>query len=267
MNNEEMGAVETAPEPTIITENAGEIPSGSNSLGQSEEQTENLSISNIDLNKIKEREKAQSELIRRQQAQIDRLSAQQKKEIQTFNAEKTSKALDPEQFDNHEDYLKALVQNQVSDVVEKNLQAKAELDIRQKHQERMFKKMDQLAQETPDCYNVTFSAEAQHIYTQTPGLPELVESMPNNAEVAYYLGKNIGELQRIASLPPSFRAGEIVRLNQTATPKTGKLGSEAPPPITPVKPSQIPSSKDPAKMSDEEWFAWKEQKDREKRNR
>ena len=80
----------------------------------------------------------------------------------------------------------------------------------------------------------------------------------NSEEIAYHLGKNIKEAQRIARLDPYAQVREIAKLSiKLATPEAPKKPSKAPPPITPVtEPGQPTNGEYRPGMSFEEYRKW-----------
>jgi hypothetical protein len=79
-----------------------------------------------------------------------------------------------------------------------------------------------------------------------------------SADVAYHLGKNPDVAFRLATMSPIAVAREIGRIEQTilSTPAVVKA-TQAPDPISPVGQRSANVQKDPDKMSDAEYFAWR----------
>lgn len=94
------------------------------------------------------------------------------------------------------------------------------------------------------------------------------------ADIAYYLGNNPAEANRIASLTPTAQAREIGRLEARFTEQSGgRKVSSAPEPITPIgdkgttgKVEKAKSIDDP-NLSDAEWLALRKQQVRERGRR
>lgn len=80
--------------------------------------------------------------------------------------------------------------------------------------------------------------------------------MEDAHKVIYQLGKNPEEAARILALPPVQQGRELERLALKSAQPAAKAVSNAPNPITPVD-STVSSDKSPAKMSTEEWMAWR----------
>jgi hypothetical protein len=75
------------------------------------------------------------------------------------------------------------------------------------------------------------------------------------ALIAYYLAKNPQEAERISKLSPSKQAAAIVTLEEKVA-RPAKQPSQAPEPITPVG-TKTEIQKDPSKMSQAEFNAWR----------
>ncbi|MFQ5915614.1 MAG: hypothetical protein ACE5JS_20785, partial [Nitrospinota bacterium] len=81
-------------------------------------------------------------------------------------------------------------------------------------------------------------------------------------EIAYHLGKNLQEANRIAMLPTHQIFREIGRLEARFSAPASRAVSGAPPPITPVQ-GTAAAEKDLSKMSTEEFIARRNQEERE----
>ena len=84
----------------------------------------------------------------------------------------------------------------------------------------------------------------------------------NSEEVAYYLGKNTKEAQRIAKLPPLSQAREIGKLEGTLLAKSvaPKTPSKAPAPITPVTGTTPTVNTEPSEADDMKSWMQKRQR-------
>lgn len=96
----------------------------------------------------------------------------------------------------------------------------------------------------------------------TPEMREGIFDSEQGPEIAYFLGKNHAEANRIAGLPPAQMLREIGKLEARFAPNP-KAVSAAPSPITPVTGTAGPS-KDPEQMTTAEWMAWNRQKELER---
>jgi len=75
-------------------------------------------------------------------------------------------------------------------------------------------------------------------------------------EVAFHLGSNLDEAQRIFALPPVQRARELTKLEFQVEALKPKLVSDAPDPIKPLGGSETVQT-DPDKMTADEWRIWR----------
>ena len=81
----------------------------------------------------------------------------------------------------------------------------------------------------------------------------------NGADVAYYLGTNLKEAQRIAQLDPVSAIREIGKIEArlaTEPPKVKEV-SKAPEPIAPIENGRSKTDKSPNEMSQKEFEAWR----------
>jgi hypothetical protein len=91
----------------------------------------------------------------------------------------------------------------------------------------------------------------------TPAMAEIIRDSDVGPDLAYHLGKNMAEAARIAALSPTRQAVELGRLEARVTaPKP--LPNRAPAPVEPVSGIAAGGTKDPGKMSFEEYKAWRE---------
>jgi hypothetical protein len=98
----------------------------------------------------------------------------------------------------------------------------------------------------PDFDTVVYS-DAVKI---SPVGAEFIHDSEKGPEVAYWLGKNLSEAARIASLPPHRQGAELARIEArlTAAPTVRKT-SQAPAPTPQVGGGSSPAARDPANMS------------------
>lgn len=116
----------------------------------------------------------------------------------------------------------------------------------------------------------TFEAKAEAVADRMPDLLERFSAVPvshfaadfiaeseKTAELAYYLGSNPHEAQRIASLPVTRQAVELARLEArlNAAPQVRKTSAAPNPPPT-VGGGASPGPKDPSTMSMAEYSEW-----------
>lgn len=92
---------------------------------------------------------------------------------------------------------------------------------------------------------------------QNRELAEVLMESEHGPQVAHYLGKNLDEAARIASLPPHLAAAQIARIEaKVAAPRQQKTTQAPNPP--PVLGGSAVVQKDPAKMSYADYKKWRE---------
>lgn len=112
------------------------------------------------------------------------------------------------------------------------------------------KQVDAALEKYPDFEHVAFT----HPY-MTEDMAKAIRVSPVATELAYHLGKNLEEAERISSLSPVAQIRELVRIEAKleAAPATKAHVSQAPAPIKPVGAKQSIPTTDPGKMSMEEY--------------
>lgn len=88
-----------------------------------------------------------------------------------------------------------------------------------------------------------------------PGMAEVIAESEYGPQIAYHLGKNPAEWERIASLPPHRQGLELARIESKVSVPIRKV-SNAPPPPPRLGGGSTPGAKDPSSMSDAEYSAW-----------
>lgn len=91
----------------------------------------------------------------------------------------------------------------------------------------------------------------------TPQMAAVIKASDHAPDIAYYLGKNRQDAERIARMPPVQMALALGRIEAAvSSPRTAPPVSNAPAPITPVK-AKATASVDPLKMSPREYAEWR----------
>jgi len=159
-------------------------------------------------------------------------------------------------FENYEDYLEARAEYKAEQKINKVLADRDDKVRKSQEQDRQGKMADSWAQKTdtareryPDFDAVTMRDDI----TVSQQMAQAMLAMDDGADIAYYLGKNQNEAERLAKLDSISVAIEIGKLaSKIATLEKTK----APPPITPVGAARS-GSKDPERMSVNEWMDWR----------
>jgi hypothetical protein len=153
-----------------------------------------------------------------------------------------------EHFDDIEKYAAARAKYEADKAV-KDYQTRQQGETQKQAQARLVQEWETKAERGGGKYD-DFDEVVGDIKPTAPWSMALMEA-ENGDEIAYYLGKNIKEAQRIASLPPVSQIREIGRLEAklAAEPQKPKTPSRAPAPITPLTGaapvvSDVPSDQD-----------------------
>ena len=166
------------------------------------------------------------------------------------------------EFEDYDEYVKKLTDWRVN-----SARAQWEAESQRKENERsaserqaaLREKLQEGYQLYSDFEDVAFDRSASHI---TPMVVDLLADCDHPAEVVYHLAKNRVEGMAIARMTPLRAARAIAKLedkivsNRADNPPPIKPISKAPPPIKTVG-SSAAVSKDPEKMSQAEFEAWR----------
>ena len=122
--------------------------------------------------------------------------------------------------------------------------------------------MQKLAEQHPDIFEVI----ERPVFT--PAMREAIWSSEIGAQIAYHLWQHHAEAMRIGGLSPVAVAREIgkieAKLGAAPAASASRTVSSAPEPITPVGGATTTTTKDPEKMTTEEWMAWDKERTKER---
>lgn len=172
----------------------------------------------------------------------------------------TDEEPDPAKYENYTDYLRDLTRYTASQAVAKTSKKAEEQQQQQTAQQRaatvqanLNKRMAAASEKYDDFEDVVMSDDLPI----SPAMAEIIAESDLGGELAYHLGKNKAEAARIAALSPlaAARAMGLIEAKLAAAPAPEV--SKAPEPPTPVG-NRSAVSKDPDKMSVEEWREWRE---------
>jgi len=180
-------------------------------------------------------------------AETNRLKA----ELEQLKAQLAPKqeAPDISNFDTFEEYSDALAEYKYQQKIQQAQNQQSQQTQAQKNAQEWVAKVEKVRSVAPD-FDAVFSNVASIEFA--PMALEAVAQHPKGAEIAYMLGKDVGEAYRIAALPPSLQLmaiGEIAA--KTSLPKQ-KAVSTAPAPVKPVG-SSSGGKKSINEMSDKEY--------------
>jgi hypothetical protein len=190
-------------------------------------------------------------------AETNRLKA----ELEQLKAQLAPKqeAPDISNFDTFEEYSDALAEYKYQQKIQQAQNQQSQQTQAQKNAQEWVAKVEKVRSIAPD-FDDAFNNVASIEFA--PMALEAVAQHPKGAEIAYMLGKDVGEAYRIAALPPSLQLmaiGEIAA--KTSLPKQ-KAVSTAPAPIKPVTGGA--SSNTPPTDIDE-WMKWRNDQLRQKK--
>lgn len=165
-----------------------------------------------------------------------------------------------EDFDDYNKYVAALTDHKVKAARtqwEQDWQKREQQQSQQQRASQLQQKLQEGYQRYPDFEEVTFDPTATHI---TPMVVDILAECDHPADIAYHLAKNRVEGVAISRMTPVQAARAISKIEATlaAGPPPAKKTTKAPPPITPSGPGPTAPTKDPEKMSQKEYAAWRE---------
>jgi hypothetical protein len=140
-----------------------------------------------------------------------------------------------EQFETYDEYLRALTRHEISTTMaQERKKLTGELEAREL-QGGFEKRVEAFRETHADFDEVAFSDDHQ----VSPTMRDAIVNTQDGAEIAYWLGKNPEESNRIARLSPNHQILELGRISArlAARPPAPppRPASAAPAPITPVK--------------------------------
>jgi hypothetical protein len=167
-------------------------------------------------------------------------------ELKTPKAAQDAGAPKLEQFDyDPEKYAEAKAEY-TKKLAEKDWESKQRTAEQTKQRDRLLSSWDEKVEKANDKYD-DFATIVGELQPTSPLITAIMESEP---DVAYYLGKNPKEAERIANLGQIAQIREIGKLEAklAAEPEKPKAPSKAPEPIKPLSgvqvASDVPSEKD-----------------------
>ena len=161
----------------------------------------------------------------REQRKWEREQAARLAEMQAKQAPKEIPPVD--QFESPEAYAEALAVRKAEELL-------AERD-RQRQQAQALNQYHELEEKARDKYDDFEQVAYNPSLKITSVMAETIQNSDVGPDIAYYLGANAKEADRISQLSPFLQAKEIGRIEaKLASNPPAKRTSSAPPPITPV---------------------------------
>ena len=162
--------------------------------------------------------------------------------------------LDPNQFQTTEQYLEALATEKAEAIIAHREQSRSVNEINEKYQDQV----DAALEKYPDFVQVAHTHKFM-----TNEMAAVIKSSDVAVDLAYFLGTNLKEAERIFKLPPMLQVKELGKLEAKleAQPPEVQQVSSAPAPIKPVQGSKtavpVYDTTDPRSaktMSASEWI-------------
>lgn len=198
----------------------------------------------------------------REQRKWEREQAQRMAELQRPAAPNDPK---PDQFQSPEEYAEALAFKKAQELLEAR--------ERQVHQSKVIEQYHDKEEEARTRYDDFEQVAYNPRLPITDVMAETIQASEVGPDVAYYLGTNPKEADRIARLSPFLQAKEIGRIEAKiqAEPAPVKKTTSAPAPITPVTPrnngASVTDTTDPRSLktlSTSEWIEAERARQRKK---
>ena len=171
-------------------------------------------------------------------------------------------------FEDYTSYVEALTDWKTNEkiVAFQREEAQKATDLRTQTNESEF---DAKLTEGAERYEDFEEVARNPILPITPGIIEVLKDTEYPADIAYYLGKNIKECTMISRMPILQAARVVGRIEAEikskfvdgkppGSPAKTRTVTEAPPPITTVKSAEV-VTKDPSKMTQAEYEAWRKE--------
>ncbi|MCU0949524.1 MAG: hypothetical protein MUC68_00345 [Burkholderiaceae bacterium] len=159
-----------------------------------------------------------------------------------------------EDFESYEAYLEAKADFRIAEQL-KNLESKVEQVRQQEAVLRREQTWEQRQQQAAKKYEDFADVALADDLAITPVMAEAMKDSDLGPDVAYYLGKNPDEAERIAKLNPAAQVREIGKIEARLELKPTKQPSKAPPPIEPLGGGKGGSEPDLSRMSQAEYEA------------
>lgn len=164
-----------------------------------------------------------------------------------------------EQFSTYEEFLEAKAEWKAEQKVAEVLRKQQESTQRQSaeaERQKVAQAWESRVEAASDAYDDFEEVALSPDLPVSAPMAEAIKRAEKGADVLYYLGKNpeiAGQIARLDPLSAAIRIGEIAA---TLARPVAKKATSAPPPINPVG-ARASTAKDPSKMTDAEFAAWR----------
>lgn len=186
-------------------------------------------------------------------AQVEQELAQYRQPPQAQIKPEVEKKLNPDDFEDFTDYIEAVAERKAMQKLrdrDAEVSAARELEKQSEKKKTWIQKVEASREKYADLDEVLDSDAPL-----TPAMAEIITESANGVDLAYWLGSNPQEAERIAALPPLQQAKELGRIEDRLAekPKAPVKTSKAPTPITPVKGKVAPSAELSAESDYDAW--------------
>lgn len=189
-----------------------------------------------------------------QTARADFLEKQLNEERQKVAPKQDDGAPKLEQFDyDPEKYAQAVADHRLTQAG-KEAEAKQKAEAQKQYQEKLTTAWEEKVERGTEKYD-DWQEKVGDLKPVVPFIAALMEA-ENGDDIAYYLGSNPKEAERIVRLPPISQAREIGKLEAKllSEPAKPKVPSNAPAPLKPVGGSGSPSTRKLTEIDDQNEF-------------
>ena len=266
----EQGSVKVAEAPN--TEISGSEPGSETQAGKpSEDQTTDETKAaepgepqGAAYQKLRQRAQEAEDRLKRAEEQMARSTFELEQIRRQQPASTVAKKPDISDFPDLDAYEKAS-----QDWFKQQAKIEASLEVRRENTERQYReRVTEAMKKYPD-YSQAISNLSFPITEGFSEAIEVIKNTDNGTDIAYYLGKNVSEAYRIASMPRKMAAYEIGRLaekiGKTVQSPRIKTHTDAPNPPSTLATGDVESGKDISRMTTEEYALYMNQLERKEK--
>lgn len=171
----------------------------------------------------------------------------------------------PEQFETYEQYVRASSKYEAEKAAARIAEERFQKETERRRTEEANRSTQDKIRIAKEKYSDFEEVALDPTLPITPSMAEAIMDSEFSADLAYHLGKNRSDAEKIARMSPIAAARALGKLEAeferkaTAAPALiePKRVSKAPEPVKPLATSADAPNKDPDKMSTEEWLRWR----------
>ena len=191
-------------------------------------------------------------------------------ETQTQQTEQTDSQPAPkrEDYDDYDEFLDAHTTHTAKQAVREEIDRASKQHAKTASQRQEHEQIRTLYSEGTEKHTDFADVVGDQSLSITPEMVNIIFATENRADVAYHLGTNPDEARRIADLKPIQAAVEIGRISATLAVSSdaddggdkdppARKSTDLPDPPSTLRGGGVPT-KDPAKMNNTEYRAWRE---------